>query len=56
MMTLCKYDARPHFGKNWARTFTYSRCPVRAKYPQFNDLLALQAKVDPKKVRALTGL
>jgi hypothetical protein len=51
MMTLCKYDARPHFGKNWARTFTYPRCPVRSKYPQFEDLLKLQAKVDPDKVR-----
>lgn len=25
-LTLCKYDGRPHTGKNWDRTFTNPRC------------------------------
>jgi hypothetical protein len=45
-----RYNARLHFGKNWDRTFTHPKCPVRARYPQFDDLLALQARVDPQKV------
>lgn len=50
LMTLCKYQARPHFGKNWDRTFTHAACPVRPRYARFDELLALQAKVDPQKV------
>jgi len=45
-----RYNARLHFGKNWERTFTHPQCPVRPRYPHFDDLLAVQAKVDPDKV------
>jgi hypothetical protein len=39
-----------HFGKNWGRTYTHPECKVRGRYPAFDELLALQARVDPEKV------
>ncbi|KAF8060339.1 GULLO1 [Scenedesmus sp. PABB004] len=49
-LTLCKYDGRPHWGKNFDRTFTHPRCGVRGKYPKFNQLEALQARYDPGRL------
>eukprot|EP00878_Enallax_costatus_P039822 GHUV01045739.1.p1 GENE.GHUV01045739.1~~GHUV01045739.1.p1 ORF type:complete len:480 (+),score=92.29 GHUV01045739.1:93-1532(+) len=49
-LTLCKYKARPHWGKNHERTFTYPKCSVRAMYPKFNELLKLQSAHDPAKM------
>ena len=50
LVSLCKYRARPHFGKNFARTFTNSACPIRDLYPKFDDLLAHRAILDPSHV------
>lgn len=49
-LTLCKYKGRPHWGKNFDRTFTHPKCGVRAMYPKFGELLKLQAKYDPGKM------
>ena len=50
-MMLCKYDARPHWGKNWDRTFTNPRCPVPPKYGAgMARMQQLQAKHDPARV------
>eukprot|EP00882_Tetradesmus_deserticola_P001995 GHRQ01002140.1.p1 GENE.GHRQ01002140.1~~GHRQ01002140.1.p1 ORF type:complete len:593 (+),score=177.48 GHRQ01002140.1:42-1820(+) len=46
-LTLCKYKGRPHWGKNFDRTFTHPRCPVTKLYPRFNQLLALAKRYDP---------
>lgn len=37
----------PNRGKNFERTFTHPKCGIRAKYPKFAQLLALQTKYDP---------
>jgi hypothetical protein len=45
-LTLCKYNGRPHTGKNWDRTFTNPRCPVVAKLgDNFNKMVAMQVRV-----------
>ncbi|WIA23842.1 hypothetical protein OEZ85_013501 [Tetradesmus obliquus] len=49
-LTLCKYNARPHWGKNFDRTFTHPRCGIRAKYPKFDQLLQLQQQHDPARM------
>jgi len=49
-MTLCKYNARPHWGKNFDRTFTYAKCPIRPKYKNFGAALSTIAKYDPLKM------
>ncbi|WIA11663.1 hypothetical protein OEZ85_011764 [Tetradesmus obliquus] len=50
-LTLCKYDGRPHTGKNWDRTFTNPRCPVAAKLGEnFKKMVAMQDKYDPERV------
>eukprot|EP00878_Enallax_costatus_P000622 GHUV01000724.1.p1 GENE.GHUV01000724.1~~GHUV01000724.1.p1 ORF type:complete len:626 (+),score=75.62 GHUV01000724.1:267-2144(+) len=49
-LTLCKYNGRPHWGKNFDRTFSFPKCGIRAKYPKFGDLLKLQKAHDPKKM------
>eukprot|EP00878_Enallax_costatus_P001016 GHUV01001150.1.p1 GENE.GHUV01001150.1~~GHUV01001150.1.p1 ORF type:complete len:631 (+),score=62.78 GHUV01001150.1:321-2213(+) len=49
-LTLCKYNARPHWGKNFDRTFTFPKCGIRAKYPKFDGLLKLQKAHDPEKM------
>jgi hypothetical protein len=50
-LTLCKYRGRPHWGKNFGRTFTSTACPVRNLYGAgFDALLAAQATYDPGKV------
>ena len=49
-MMLCKFDARPHWGKNWDRTFTNPRCPVPPKYGAgMARMQQLQAKHDPAR-------
>lgn len=46
-LTLCKYKGRPHWGKNFDRTFTHPRCPVAPMYPKFSGLVQLAKKYDP---------
>lgn len=47
----CKYNARPHWGKNWDRTFTNPKCPVAPKYGKgIAALSKLQDKYDPSRV------
>ncbi|WIA38074.1 hypothetical protein OEZ86_001443 [Tetradesmus obliquus] len=46
-LTLCKYKGRPHWGKNFDRTFTHPKCPVAPLYPKFGQLLALSKQHDP---------
>lgn len=49
-LTLCKYRGRPHWGKNYDRTFTHPDCPVRDLYAGgFDKQLELQEKYDPEK-------
>jgi hypothetical protein len=43
----CRYNARPHWGKNFDRTFTHPKCPIRPKYPGFARQLAAQKRYDP---------
>jgi hypothetical protein len=50
-LTLCKYDGRPHTGKNWDRTFTNPRCPLAAKYgDNLKAMTKMQDKYDPERV------
>ena len=44
-----RYNGRPHWGKNFDRTFTHPKCPVRAKYPKFNDMVSMQERYDPTR-------
>lgn len=45
---LCiRYKGRPHWGKNFDRTFLHPKCPVAPMYPKFNNLVALSKKYDP---------
>ena len=46
-----RYQGRPHWGKNFGRTYTHPKCPVRDIFnATFDTVLAMQAKWDPKKV------
>ena len=50
-LMLCKHEARPHWGKNWDRTYLNPRCPIVAKNPAgFKALAAAQDKHDPGRV------
>jgi hypothetical protein len=51
-MNLCKYGARPHWGKNYERVFRHPDCPVRDNFPAANvaQLLELQERHDPAKL------
>ncbi|KAL3685125.1 hypothetical protein R1sor_003147 [Riccia sorocarpa] len=51
-LALCKYNARPHYGKNFDRTFTHPDCHVRDNFPEENivKLLNLRDEHDPLKV------
>jgi L-gulonolactone oxidase len=49
-MTLCKYQGRPHWGKNFWRTYTHPTCHVRDRYPKFDEAMAAAAKYDPKRM------
>ena len=47
-VTLCKFGGRPHWGKNFDRTFTHPRCPIRPRYgARFDEMLRVAAKYDP---------
>lgn len=46
----CRYKGRPHYGKNYDRTFTHPDCPLRDRYPNFKKQLEMQAQHDPNKV------
>lgn len=47
---MSRYKGRPHWGKNYARTFAHERCPVRDMFKGFDQVRALQKKYDPAKV------
>jgi hypothetical protein len=49
-MTLCKYDGRPHWGKNFWRTYTHPTCTIRDKYPKFEDAMTAAKKYDPSGI------
>ncbi|KAI8477082.1 MAG: hypothetical protein J3K34DRAFT_399332 [Monoraphidium minutum] len=49
-LTLCKYKGRPHWGKNFDRTFTSPDCPVRDNVWQMDKMLAIASKYDPEGV------
>ncbi|KAF6256372.1 hypothetical protein COO60DRAFT_1640790 [Scenedesmus sp. NREL 46B-D3] len=51
-LMVCKYKARPHWGKSWPRVFTSTACPVRDLYPASNlaKQLSLQQQYDPSKL------
>jgi L-gulonolactone oxidase len=50
-LTLCKYKGRPHFGKNFDRTYQHPGCPVRDNLYDFQGLLDVRARYDPDKVK-----
>ena len=47
-----RYKGRPHWGKNYDRTYTHPNCPVRDALPAatFTRLAELQATYDPRRV------
>ncbi|CAM6091277.1 unnamed protein product [Calypogeia fissa] len=51
-LSLCKYRARTHFGKNYDRIFTNEKCPLLDNFPEQNllEMRKLQAQHDPQKV------
>lgn len=51
-LMLCKYKARPHWGKNHERVFRHPKCHVRDNYPDgsFVEMLKMQKEHDPKKM------
>ncbi|KAL3685133.1 hypothetical protein R1sor_003155 [Riccia sorocarpa] len=51
-LALCKYKARPHYGKNFDRAFTHPSCHLRDTFPEENivKLLNLRDEHDPRKV------
>lgn len=51
-LLVCKYKARPHWGKGWSRVFTSTACPIKDLYPASNwaTQLSLQQQYDPAKL------
>lgn len=51
-LLLCKFKARPHWGKNHERMFRHPECHVRDNFPDSNfaQLLEMQSLHDPKKL------
>jgi len=49
-LTVCKYQGRPHWGKNTERTYLHPKCGIKAKYPLLPKLQSIQDKYDPLKV------
>ncbi|KAL3685416.1 hypothetical protein R1sor_003438 [Riccia sorocarpa] len=51
-LALCKYNARPCYGKNFDRAFTHPYCHVRDNFPNENivKLLDLRDEHDPLKM------
>lgn len=49
-MSLCKYGGRPHWGKNYHRTFTHPKCPLMQRWPTFPTVLEMQKRYDPKGI------
>lgn len=49
MLTVCccRFKGRPHWGKNFDRTFLHPKCPIVPMYPKFNTLVGLSKKYDP---------
>lgn len=46
-LTPCRFKGRPHWGKNYDRTFLHPRCPIVPLYPKFGTLLDLANQYDP---------
>lgn len=44
----CRYGGRPHWGKNFDRTFTHPRCGLRKVYPQLDTAVRTAARYDPQ--------
>ncbi|XP_073391725.1 L-gulonolactone oxidase 2 [Physcomitrium patens] len=51
-LTLCKYQGRPHWGKNHERVFRHPDCKVVDNFPAANiaQLLEMQRQHDPEKI------
>lgn len=51
-LNLCKYKARPHWGKNYERVFRHPECPLRDNFPASNvaQFLEMQQQHDPAKL------
>ena len=51
-LSLCKYKARPHWGKNHERVFRHPKCHVRDNYPTANidQVIQMQGRHYPQKV------
>lgn len=49
-LTLCKYKARPHWGKNFDRTFTHPSCRLSQRYTALPRMLTLQKQYDPLRM------
>lgn len=47
MRYLDRFKGRPHWGKNFDRTFLHPRCPITPLYPKFETLLNLAKQHDP---------
>jgi hypothetical protein len=45
---VCRYGGRPHWGKNFDRTFTHPRCGLRKKYTQLDAAVRTAARYDPQ--------
>lgn len=47
----CKYGGRPHWGKNYRRTFTHPKCTIAERFGASMDTARrMQAKHDPDRV------
>ncbi|KAG1656950.1 hypothetical protein FOA52_012054, partial [Chlamydomonas sp. UWO 241] len=49
-LTLCKYKARVHWGKNQNRAFTNPNCPLKDKFPRLQEILNEAKQYDPYSV------
>jgi hypothetical protein len=45
---LSRFGGRPHWGKNFDRTFTHPKCPIRPKYKNFGKAMEVAKKYDPE--------
>lgn len=48
IVSASRYRGRPHFGKNFDRTFTYSKCPLADRYPRWTDWTSAAKQHDPQ--------
>lgn len=45
-----RYRGRAHWGKNYLRTFTHPKCPIKPLYPAFDAAVEQINRADPKKI------